>query len=82
MTGQIWLTASEESNRKKLEIHESIQEMKLQKNNLAKDINKELKELYKLLATGEVGLITELQPLYELMEEKFGSASDSWFDKR
>ena len=52
-----------------------------QKNNLEKDINKELKELYKLLATGELGLINELLPLYGLMEEKFGSAPDSWFKK-
>ena len=56
--------------------------MKLQKNNLAKELNKELKELYKLLATGELGITAELQPLYELMEEKFGSAPDSWFDNK
>jgi len=82
MTGQIWLTVSEESNRKKLARHERIQEMKLQRNNLEKDINKKMKELYKLLATGELGMTTELQPLYELMEEKFGSAPDSWFENK
>ena len=78
----MWATVSEESNRIKIAKHERIQEMKSQKNNFEKELNKELKELYKLLATGVLGITPALQPLYELMEEKFGSAPDSWFDKK